>query len=80
MSIITISRGSLSGGQALAEGVAGRLGYSCVSREVLVEAAATYHVPEPKLANFFDQMHSVWERLTTSRRLYLLVIKATMCA
>jgi hypothetical protein len=80
MSIITISRGSLSGGQALAERVAGRLGYRCVSREVLVEAAATYHVPEPKLAHFFDQMPGVWERLTTSRRLYLLVIRAAMCA
>lgn len=79
MPIITISRGSLSGGQALAERVAVRLGYRCVSREVLVEAAATYHLPEAKLAHFFDQMPSFWERLTTSRRLYLLVIRAAMC-
>src|SRR5919197_611039 len=53
MSIITISRGSFSGGQALAERVAQRLGYSCLSREVLVEAAATYGVPESTLAQFF---------------------------
>ena len=80
MPIITISRGSLSGGTALAERVAQRLGYGCVSREVLVEAAAKYGVPEPTLAAFLDKVPGFWERWTVSRRLYLLFIQASMCA
>lgn len=79
MSIITISRGSLSGGQELAERVARRLAYRCISREVLVEAAAKFGVPELKLSEYLEKMPGFWERLTTSRRLYLLFIQAAMC-
>lgn len=79
MPIITISRGSLSGGQALAERVAGQLGYRCVSSEALIEAAAKYGVPEPKLSQVFEKMPSFWERLTKSRRLHLIFIQAAMC-
>ena len=39
MPVITISRGTFSGGLALAEGIAGSLGVDCVSREVLADAA-----------------------------------------
>lgn len=79
MSIITISRGFFSGGQALAERVAQRLGYRCISREVLVEAATKSGVPEPKLSQYLEKMPGMWERLTTSRRLYLIFIQAAMC-
>jgi cytidylate kinase len=79
MSIITISRGSLSGGRGLAERVAARLGYRCISSEALIEAATKYGVPEPKLAEVFDKTPSFWERLTKSRRLYLIFIQAAMC-
>jgi cytidylate kinase len=79
MSIVTISRGSLSGGQELAERVAERLGYRCVSREVLIEAAALYGVPEPKLSELFDKKPSFWEWLTRSRERYLVFVQAAMC-
>ena len=79
MSIITISRGSFSGGQTLAERVAERLAYRCLSREVLVEAAATYGVPEPALAQFLDTSPGLWERLTQSHRLYLIFLQVVMC-
>jgi cytidylate kinase len=79
MSIITISRGSLSGGRELAERLADRLGYRCMSSEALIEAAAKYGVPEPKLSEVFDKTPSFWERLTKSRRLYLIFIQAAMC-
>jgi cytidylate kinase len=79
MSIITISRGSLSGGRALAERAAARLGYRCISNEALIEAAAKYGVPEPKLSEVFDKTPTFWERLTKSRRLYLIFIQAAMC-
>jgi cytidylate kinase len=79
MSIITISRGSLSGGQALAERVAARLGCRCISSEALVETATKYGVPEPKLSEVFEKTPGFWERLTKSRRLYLIFIQAAMC-
>jgi cytidylate kinase len=79
MSIVTISRGSLSGGQELAERVAERLAYHCVSREVLLEAAARYGVPEPKLFELFEKKPSFWEWLTRSRERYVVFVRAAMC-
>lgn len=79
MSIITISRGSLSGGQALAERLANRLGYRCISSEALIDAAAKYGVPQLKLSEVFEKNPTFWERITKSRRLYLIFIQAAMC-
>ena len=42
--IITISRGTLSGGRRVAECLAGALAYPCVGREILQEAARTVGV------------------------------------
>ena len=42
MAIITISRGTMSGGKKLAELLCQRLGYQCISREIIVEAAEKY--------------------------------------
>ena len=49
MQIITISRGSFSHGKEIAEKVAERLGYDCVSREILVEASQYFNVSEEEL-------------------------------
>ena len=40
MPIITISRGSFSGGKMLAELVAKKLGYRCIDREHIIRKAA----------------------------------------
>jgi cytidylate kinase len=79
MSIITISRGTASGGQALAERVAAKLGWSCLSNEVIIEAARRYHVPEPELVKAFEKAPTFWEKLTASRRVYLTFVQAAMC-
>jgi cytidylate kinase len=79
MSIITISRGTASGGQALAERVAAKLGWSCLSNEVIVEAAKRYNVPEPELVKAFEKAPTFWEKLTASRRVYLTFVQAAMC-
>src|SRR5918999_4782022 len=55
MSIITISRGTASGGQALAERVAAKVRWPCLSNEVIVEAAKRYNVPEPELVKAFEK-------------------------
>jgi Cytidylate kinase-like family len=79
MSIITISWGSFSAGQNLAERLVERLAYRCLSREILVEAAATYGVPEPAPAQFLDMRPGLWERLTRPRALYRIFLQAVMC-
>jgi cytidylate kinase len=79
MSIITISRGTASGGQALAERVAAKLGWPCLSNEVIVEAARRYNVPEPELVKTFEKAPTFWEKLTASRRAYLTFVQAAMC-
>jgi hypothetical protein len=45
MAIITISRGSYSRGKEVAEALADKLGYGCVSRDILLEASKEFHIP-----------------------------------
>jgi cytidylate kinase len=78
MAIITIARGSLSGGQATAERVAARLGYPCVGREELIEQASSFGVPGPRLAEVLETTPNVWERLTESREAYIAYLQAAM--
>ena len=79
MAIITITRGAFSGGQALAERVAGILGYRCVSREVLIEASQRYGIPEAKFTEVLETEPHWWERWLESMRLYRIVLQAAMC-
>ncbi len=79
MSIITISRGTLSGGQRLANCLAHDLGYRLISREVLAEAAQRYGINEEYLARGLEQPPSFWDRFRIDRQTYLAVIRATLC-
>jgi cytidylate kinase len=79
VSIITISRGTFSGGEALATGVAERLGYRCVSREVLLEAAWGYGVPVDKLSAAMEKRPPLWERLIGKRTPYFTYVRAALC-
>ncbi|MFZ0890016.1 MAG: cytidylate kinase-like family protein [Candidatus Binataceae bacterium] len=76
MAIITISRGTMSGGEGLANRVAETLGYPCLAREVLVEAAAKLGVPERELRWSVGYRGTPWERLTVDRRIYLTALQA----
>lgn len=78
MAIITISRGSLSGGQELAERVAARLKLDCLSREILVKAARDFGIDESELVEAVGKPPSFWERATHSRQLYLKYIRAVL--
>jgi len=79
VSIITISRGTFIGGEALATSVAERLGYRCVSREVLLEAAWGYGVPVDKLAAAMEKRPPLWERLIGKRTPYFTCVRAALC-
>lgn len=78
MAIITISRGSYSHGQEIAEKVAGLLGYECVSREILVEAAQLFNVSEKKLIGSLNNAPNIIERMVHGKERYLEYIKASL--
>jgi cytidylate kinase len=76
MAIITISRGSYSKGKEVAEKLCHRLGYGCISREVLVEASENFNVPEIKLVRALHDAPSVLERFTYGKERYLAFFEA----
>lgn len=80
MAIITISRGSMSGGEALALSLGERLRYPVVGREIVVEAARELGVTEETLMQKLTQGPGFWERMTSSRRCYLVAVQGALAA
>ena len=78
MAVITISRGSFSHGQEIAEKTAKMLGYECVSREILVEAAQRFKISEKKLIRSLNDAPNILERMVHGRERYLEYIKAAL--
>jgi len=78
MSVIGISRGSYSYGKAIAEEIAQRLGYACVSREVLIEASEEFNVPEIKLVSAVDDAPSIFDRIIDGKEKYMTYIEAAL--
>jgi len=76
MAIITVSRGTFSGGKILAKCVAEKLGYRCISREVLVDAAREFGAPLEKLSKALDEPPGFLHHLTAERVHYLAYIRA----
>jgi cytidylate kinase len=80
MAIIAISRGTFSGGEALAKRVSERLGYQCLSRETnLEEAAKTYGVPAADLVAAMEKRPSFLHRVLGERTAHLAFVRATLC-
>lgn len=81
MAIITISRGTFSGGEALAKCLADRLGYPCISREVILdEAAKEYGVRAEELTAVMEKPPSFWARVAGARTAHLMFVRAALCA
>jgi cytidylate kinase len=78
MAIITISRGCYSHGKEIAEKIALKLGYECVSREILIEASQFFHVPEMKLLKSLHNAPSILERMTHGQDMYLSYVQAAL--
>ncbi len=78
MAIITISRGSYYRGKEVAEKLAQKLGYQCISREILLEASEEYNVPEIKLIRAIQDAPSILERLTRQKEKYVAFIRAAL--
>ena len=79
MAVISISRGTFSGGKTLAERVAGRLGYPCLGREeVLLEAGKEYGISERELTEAINQPPPFWQQVPGRRVAYLMCLTAAL--
>jgi cytidylate kinase len=77
--IITISRGSYSKGKEIAEKVATRLGYLCLSRGLLQkEASKTYQIPEVALVSGIHDAPTILERLGYKKEEYIACYQAVV--
>lgn len=76
MSVITISRGSFSGGKTLAGCLAAKLGYRCIDRDVIVERAAAHGVSQDELRDALEKPPGFLERFSHKRYKYLALIQA----
>lgn len=78
MSIITISRGSYRLGKEVAEKVAQKLRFECISRDVLIEALNQFHIPEIKLVRKIHDATSILERFSYGKERYIANIRAAL--
>ncbi len=78
MAIITISRGSYSKGKEVAEKAAARLGYKCISREVILDASDHYHIPEIKMIKAIHDAPSILERFGHSKARFVAYYQSAL--
>ena len=78
MPIITISRGSYSRGKEVAEKLAQKLGYACLSRDILLEASDEFDIPEIKLVRALHDAPTVLERFSHGKERYVSYIRSSL--
>jgi len=78
MPIITISRGSFSGGKTLAECLARRLGYRSIDRDLIVERVAAHGVSQNDLRDAVEKPPRFFDRFRHERYLYLALIQSAL--
>lgn len=78
MAIITISRGSYSEGKEVAEKVSSRLGYRCLSREVILDASDRYQISEIKMVKAIHDAPSILERFGHSKTAFVAYYQSAL--
>lgn len=79
MAIVTISRGTFSGGKMLAERLGAQLGYPVLSREeTLSEASRAYGISEEEVSSALADPPSFWQQVPGKRLAYLKCITAVL--
>ena len=76
MAIITISRGSYSRGKEVAEALADKLNYECVSRDILLETCEEFSIPETRLVKALHDAPSILDRFNHGRERYISYFRA----
>ncbi|MDY6904542.1 MAG: cytidylate kinase-like family protein [Thermodesulfobacteriota bacterium] len=75
MGVITISRGSYSKGKEIAEKLAEKLNYECLSRDILLEASSHFNIPELKLVRAIHDAPSFLEHFGHRKEKYIIFIR-----
>jgi cytidylate kinase len=78
MAVITISRGSYSRGKEIAEKVAAKLNYECISRDLLLEVSKEHNIPELKLVRAIHDAPGILMRLKHKEEKYIAFIKSAL--
>lgn len=76
MAVITISRGSYSKGVEIAEKVADKLGYNCISRESLLESSEEFNTPDMRLIHSLEDIPSIFNKFRYGTDTYVSSIRA----
>ncbi len=78
MAIITISRGPYSRGKEIANGVAQRLGYRCIAREVVLDASKEFNIPESRLVRAVHDAPSLLDKNSSGKEKYIAYFRAAL--
>jgi len=78
MPIITISRGSYYHGKSIAHKLAKKLGYTCLSRDKIIENLDKFHLPEIKLLRGINDAFSVLDRFPHGKKRFIATIKSAI--
>jgi len=79
MSIITISRGTKSGGLELANRLSKKLGYKTLSmEEVIAESAKKYNIMREILLDKLEKTPSLWQKFTDEYARYIIFIQCSL--
>jgi cytidylate kinase len=78
MAIITISRGTMSGGEALAKCLSERLSIPAVSQEILQEASKRFGISQPLLLQQLEKTKGLVHGPSPERGLYLAAIQLAL--
>ncbi len=78
MPVITISRGSYSHGKEVAEKLCAKLGYRCVSREIILKASEHFNTPELELTRAVHDAPSILERFTYGKEKYVAYFREAL--
>ncbi|MBF0103391.1 MAG: cytidylate kinase-like family protein [Desulfobacterales bacterium] len=79
MQIICISRGSFGHGKELAESLAKKLGYECISRESITDQATQYGIPVGKIETAVMKHQPITEALGLHIDMFKAFITANLC-
>jgi cytidylate kinase len=78
MAIITISRGTKSGGESLAKCLSEKLGVPAISQEILQDAAKRFGISQALLAEQLEKTKGILRGPSPERRLYLTAIQLAL--
>ncbi len=79
MQIVCVSRGTFSEGKELAEKLASKLGYDCLAREELTDAASAAGIPVGKLEMAMVRRRPLSEALAIEKERFKAFVTATLC-